>query len=127
MGKSSTQRKNNRLVSELTTHLGSNITGGSRAVAMDYFPMLRDRFSKPLMQKNMTKEQIASTCTAVVEEMNAYGICKEDVQETLWTLNSYGKFDEKEIASNVKSAFTRTCTKIGKTFSTDALGLSNFL
>ena len=50
LGKASTQRKNNRLISELTTHLGSNVSGGSRAVVLDYFPALRNKFSRPLMQ-----------------------------------------------------------------------------
>lgn len=69
----------------------------------------------------MDKNAVAAVCTAVVEDMNAYGIGREDLQETLWTLNTYGRFDEAAIPSAVKSALTRTCTKIGKVFSLDAL------
>ena len=72
-------------------------------------------------QKNMDKNAVAAVCTAVVEDMNAYGIGREDLQETLWTLNTYGRFDEAAIPTAVKSALTRTCTKIGKVFSLDAL------
>jgi replication factor C subunit 1 len=50
LGKASTTRKNVRLISELTTHLGPNVSGGSRAVVLDYFPMLRHRFTQPLLQ-----------------------------------------------------------------------------
>jgi hypothetical protein len=72
-------------------------------------------------QKNMDKNAVAAVCTAVVEDMNSYGIGREDLQETLWTLNTYGRFDEAAIPTAVKSALTRTCTKIGKVFSLDAL------
>jgi hypothetical protein len=106
-------------VSELTTHLGSSITGGQSAVVLDYFTMLRQHFTRPLMQKDLDKDELSETVADVVERMNRYGISKEDLQETLWEMDLLGKFNEKSIETKVKTALTKMWNKNGKTFAED--------
>ena len=55
LGKSSTMRKNGRLMGEVQAHMCLSTTGGKKAVAMDYFGMLNMYLLKPLMNGDVGK------------------------------------------------------------------------
>ncbi len=88
-------------------------------MVLDYFTMLRQHFTRPLMQKDLDKDELSETVADVVERMNRYGISKEDLQETLWEMDLLGKFNEKSIETKVKTALTKMWNKNGKTFAED--------
>ena len=58
LGKSSTLRKNGRLMGEVQAHMCLSTTGGKKAVAMDYFGMLNMYLLKPLMNGRENRELI---------------------------------------------------------------------
>lgn len=55
LGKSSTLRKNGRLMGEVQAHMCLSTTGGKKAVAMDYFGMLNMYLLRPLMNGDVGK------------------------------------------------------------------------
>lgn len=118
LGKNSTRTKNTRLINELNSHLSHRITGGSVALVLDYFPLLKSKFTAPLINcASYAKEKINATITSLVEMMNQFGISKED-WDTLTTLNNYSN-KELSIPSLIKSSFTRIWNKNGKCISLD--------
>ena len=106
LGNNSKLRKNERLCTELATHMHMNIGGGASAVALDYLPTLKDHMFAPMESK---KE---AGIGQVIDFMKEYGLSRED-----WNSVSelgVGYISPKNrpimVPTKVKSAFTRQCS-----------------
>lgn len=100
LGKYSTIRKNSRLLSELQTHLSSQVTGNKSAIAMDYFDMLNRYLLQPLSQNDVK---------GTIERMDSYCVSRSDLVDVLNGMKvgeSKSKFDL--LPAKTKSAFTRS-------------------
>eukprot|EP00898_Chlorokybus_atmophyticus_P003310 jgi/Chlat1/3980/Chrsp26S04217 len=105
LGKNSSEGKNKRLLQELCTHLliSGNFHTGRSGCRLDYMPVLREALTKPLREDGL------SAVTTVVDTMNEYCITRDDWQNILDITQFKGKPNPTEgVATNVKSAFTRT-------------------
>ncbi|KAI6186879.1 Replication factor C subunit 1 [Aphelenchoides besseyi] len=101
LGKSSNERKRQRLLNDLQTHAGIRMSGPRHAIAADYIPLLRHRIIQPLLGNEPDIEES-------IEVYHAYEMIREDFE----TINELGMWNEnddkwKRVAATTKSALTR--------------------
>ncbi|CAM9771554.1 unnamed protein product, partial [Choristocarpus tenellus] len=78
LGNYSKENKHRRLLSEVTTHLNSSISGGPEAVRLSYLPTLRVALTRPLLERGA---EGAEECVSMLEE---YGLSRDDLFEVYY-------------------------------------------
>lgn len=105
-GRNSTQGKNARLLSELSTHLRLSTHGGAsdaRCIMLDYVNPLAFRMTAPLKEGDID---------SVLSTLNAYQLLREDMDNILELAAWKGRPNPmKAVDSKVKAALTRAYNK----------------
>ncbi|KAI6213831.1 hypothetical protein M3Y94_00198300 [Aphelenchoides besseyi] len=101
LGKSSNERKRQRLLSDLQTHAGIKMSGPRHAIAADYIPLLRHRIVRPLLGDEPDIEES-------IEVYHAYEMIRDDFE----TINELATWKGKDdvwtlVEAKTKSALTR--------------------
>ncbi|CAM9762324.1 unnamed protein product [Discosporangium mesarthrocarpum] len=110
LGNYSRANKQQRLLSELTMHLNSKISGGPEAVRLSYVPFLKAALARPLVNNGVDGVE---ECVALLEE---YGLSRDDLFEVLPELQLHVKAGVRAtpadmfglIDSKTKTALTRS-------------------
>ncbi|CAG0903126.1 unnamed protein product [Cyprideis torosa] len=119
LGKNSSQKKCDRLLQEIQTHLRLRVSGSKNEVLMDYVQAIRDKIYGPLVQK--ANDEGVKEAVDVMEE---YSLLREDlegiVELSVWP--GLRPDPSKAVPTAIKSAFTRRYNKYVKptAFSADA-------
>ena len=106
-GKNSTTQKNRRQCADLSYRLGHRVSAGREAVRRDYLGPLLRHVSAPLL---------GGDASGTIERLDAYGLSRDDLMETLPDLELHDKDKPKLFASldaKAKSAFTRAYNSVG--------------
>ncbi len=106
-GKNSTTQKNRRQCADLSYRLGHRVSAGREAVRRDYLGPLLRHVSAPLL---------GGDASGTIERLDAYGLSRDDLMETLPDLELHDKDKPKPFASldaKAKSAFTRAYNSVG--------------
>ncbi|BHF80665.1 replication factor C subunit 1 [Sparganum proliferum] len=105
-GRNSTQGKNARLLSELSTHLRLSTHGGAsdgRSIMLDYVNPLAFHMTAPLKEGDID---------SVLGTLNAYQLLREDMDNILELASWKGRPNPlKAVNSKVKAALTRAYNK----------------
>lgn len=108
LGKLSNANKRMRLMQDLKSHLSLSISGGRNALNLDYLEILRERLSKPMVDKG------AQGVDDVISFMREYSLRKEDMDSIMdLSLWSNQKDSMSSVDSKTKAALTRTYNKAG--------------
>lgn len=103
LGKNSSKGKNYRLLNEVKSHMGANVSGDSSALLLDYIPLLATKICDLLV--NRKKDGIDD----VLHLMDAYNLDMDDFCTVLQFMQFNGP--SPKIETQVKSALTRTFNK----------------
>lgn len=106
LGQISKGNKRARILRELAMHTSAKFSGGANGLRMDYFSLLRQRLTQPLVQRQ------AAGVEEVIGLLDELNMSKDDY-DTLTTefgLTGYSK-DTIRIDGRVKSALTRQYNK----------------
>jgi replication factor C subunit 1 len=103
LGKNSSRGKKSRLLQELGHHMNYKVSGGATELRLNYLPLLRERFSVLLSDKNGIRTSEA------IQLMDEYGLDREDIFENLdeFKMDPNAKSFSELLDSQEKSAFTR--------------------
>ena len=106
LGKNSSANKRQRMMRQLATHAHLKITGNCHAMVTDYVPLLRDKMTRPLIQRD------SDGVREVIDVYNYYNLVKDDA-DGIYELGVWpGMKDPREnISTKAKSAFTRNLNK----------------
>ena len=107
-GNNSRKTKRTRLLGELALHTNSRVSGGTSALRMHYLPVLQSALYPPLKGPGG-----ATNVSGVMEFVDAYGLSREDVWETVPEFGFGAEVKQllDGIESKTKSAFTRQYNK----------------
>eukprot|EP00002_Diphylleia_rotans_P002283 TRINITY_DN11454_c0_g1_i1.p1 TRINITY_DN11454_c0_g1~~TRINITY_DN11454_c0_g1_i1.p1 ORF type:complete len:1003 (-),score=206.27 TRINITY_DN11454_c0_g1_i1:78-3086(-) len=102
LGKLSNLNKNLRLLKEAQIHMTAKVSCDKNALRLDYFDLLRNQLVTPLASGGV------AAIDQVMETMDTYGLTKDDVDSFVELGQFPGpSYQLPNIATNVKSAFTR--------------------
>ena len=82
LGKNSSRGKRARLLAELALHVAPHVSGGREALRLDYLDHLRTGLFAPLAAPG-TPDDPAPVVDAVINMLDAYGMSRADMMETL--------------------------------------------
>lgn len=102
-GKLSKSKKSRRLMTELYTHLSSNISGSVSSISMDYFDSLSSYLIDPLLKEDVDE---------CIDRLDEYGLTRDDLVEGLnYIPLGEGKSLFDSVPTKVKTALTRKYSK----------------
>ncbi|VDN17813.1 unnamed protein product [Gongylonema pulchrum] len=106
LGRNSTAMKRQRLLRQLTTHTYLRTLAATSPIVLDYIPILRDRYCRPLLEKE------SGGVGEVIELYKKYNLIKNDTESIAELAVWPGIIDSgAAIPTKVKAALTRTLNK----------------
>ncbi|CAG9332418.1 unnamed protein product [Blepharisma stoltei] len=107
-GKSSTQKKNERLVQELRSAMAGHITGDNITILSEYVPLIYKMIMKPIIKHDMDGVEEA------VEIIHTYGLNPDMFKDHLIQL----QFDSEKSEEEFKKIPTKTKAQITRVYNT---------
>eukprot|EP01114_Cavostelium_apophysatum_P000024 TRINITY_DN1002_c0_g1_i1.p1 TRINITY_DN1002_c0_g1~~TRINITY_DN1002_c0_g1_i1.p1 ORF type:complete len:1069 (+),score=408.29 TRINITY_DN1002_c0_g1_i1:220-3426(+) len=105
LGKLSQMNKRKRLLTDIQLHSSTSLSGNKNELRLHYFTPLLQEIVTPILRDG------ADGIPDAIAVMDAYGINKDDFNSML-EIAQFGNDDfMKDVATNVKSAFTRQYNK----------------